>query len=176
MSKFDDELNAFFNKFQHAVQEHVPNVIAETATEYYKERFLEKEWNGQPWAKYKGKEPSRGSLMLRSNNLMQSIRPKLVSAQRVIISAGSSKVPYAQVHNEGGIITRSARSETFVRNRIATGKKKGRFKRGTSEGQGFTFKASTYNMPQRQFMGHNQELNDRIKTRFNNLFKSFLKP
>lgn len=62
-------------------------------------------------------------------------------------------VEYAAIHNEGGTITRHARSELFVRNRISKGKRKGKFKKGTTAGQGLTFKESSHTMPKRQFMG-----------------------
>jgi hypothetical protein len=79
------------------------NVIAEKATAYYKARFTDKSWEGIPWKAAK-QPPKRGSLMLRSGKLMSTIRPVSVSASLVRIRAGSPQVPYAQIHNEGGII------------------------------------------------------------------------
>lgn len=66
--------------------------------------------------------------------------------------------PYAQVHNEGGKITRRARTELFKRNRDERKK----FAKGTTPGQGFTFKETSYNMPKRQFMGPSKVLEKKI--------------
>ena len=166
-----DKINKWFARFEHRMRDEVPAIIAETATEFYKERFTAKEWDGIAWQPTK-RNVSRGSLMVRSGKLVNSIRPSMVTPEKVRISAGSSKVPYARVHNEGGTITRAARSETFVRNRLSRGKNKGAFKRGTTPGQGFTFKESSFNMPQRQFMGHSAILNKRIITRLKQAFNN----
>ncbi|RZK37833.1 MAG: hypothetical protein EOO61_08515 [Hymenobacter sp.] len=94
----------------------------------------------------------------------------------------NSKVPYAQIHNEGGIIARNARSEIFVRNRYKIGAKgkafggQGLYKKGIKTGdgkktlQGLTFKAYTIKIPQRQFMGHSAILNKRIIKRLKESF------
>lgn len=165
-----EKLSAWFNRFDRRMNEDVPNIIAETANEYYKESFIRKSWDNSPWAATK-KINNKGSLMVRSGALVASIRPSTVSPSRVTISAGSSKVPYARVHNEGGLITRAGRSETFTRNRSTRRGRTGQFKRGTTRGEGFTFKAYSYNMPKRQFMGHSAIINrliiTRIKQRFN---------
>ncbi|MFC0182759.1 phage virion morphogenesis protein [Pseudarcicella hirudinis] len=144
----------------------VPAIISETATEYFKESFVTKSFDGKAWTPAKRNE-KRGSLMVRTGALMGSIRPSLVSASKVTISAGSTKVPYAKVHNEGGEVILPPRSETFIRNR----NKKGRFKKGTVSGQGFTLKESRFNMPKRQFMGHTQKLNNIIVQRIQSLLK-----
>lgn len=165
------KINAWFAGFEHRMDSAVPGIIAETANEYFKESFTRKGWDNSPWAPVK-KANKRGTLMVRSAKLVDSIRPSTVSPGRIVISAGSSKVPYARIHNEGGLISRAARSETFLRNRQTSGKGKGRFKRGTTAGQGFSFSASSYNMPQRQFMGHSAILNKRIITRIKQAFNS----
>ncbi len=41
-------------------------------------------------------------------------------------------------------VTRPERSELIVRNRISRGRHKGRFKRGTTRGQGFTFRQYSF--------------------------------
>jgi phage gpG-like protein len=169
------KIQQFFAKLKADIQVKVPVIIAETAVESFKENFTSKSWNGAPWPKVK-RPVKRGSMMVRTGALMASIRPVEVSMIRVAINAGSSKVPYARVHNEGEIINRAARSETFVRNRYTTGKKSkyfggmGAFKKGTTAGRGLTFKAYSYSMPRRQFMGHSHQLNDRIIKRIKDSF------
>lgn len=166
-----EDLEAWFAKFEHRMNTQVPELVAQTATEHFKESFVKKSFDGVPWQDTK-KPVKRGSLMVRTGQLMGSIRPSLVSADRVTISAGSSRVPYAQVHNEGGIITRKPRSETFQRNRYQSGKQKGRFKGGTTSGQGFTFKESSFTMPKRQFMGYTEDLKRVIIKRLTNHFNN----
>jgi phage gpG-like protein len=163
-------LEAWFANFNHRMNTEVPNIVAETATEYFKDSFITTSWDGVPWAETK-KPVRRGKLMVRSAALMGSIAPSLVSADRVTIKAGGLKVPYAQVHNEGGLITRRPRSETFQRKRYTSGKNKGRFKGGTTSGKGFTFKVTSYNMTKRQFMGHSPNLNQEIIKRLTAKFK-----
>ena len=160
------KLNDFFNRFSKRLDQ-APSIIAETATEYYKKSFTEKRFGSDIWAPTK-KPVKKGSLMVRTAALMGSIRPTLVTQNQVTISAGSSKVPYAKVHNEGGTINRNARSETFLRNRVQKKTKKtklGQFRKGTTKGKGFTFKAYSYQMPKRQFMGINNVLQQSIINR-----------
>ena len=165
-----EKINAWFARFEHRMNEVVPNIIAETANEHYRGSFTRKSWDNSPWAQTK-KPNKKGTLMVRTpGGLASTIRPSTVSPSRVTISAGSSKVSYARVHNEGGLVTRAARSETFVRNRNSKRGKVGQFKRGTTRGQGFTFKAYRYNMPKRQFMGHSAIVNRLIITRIKQVF------
>ncbi|ADY51526.1 hypothetical protein Pedsa_0954 [Pseudopedobacter saltans DSM 12145] len=166
-NQFQIQLENFFARFNQHFDEAVPTIIAETANEYYRESFVKKSFDGKPWpALSKNYKPKRGTMMVRSANLINSIRPGVVSPSLVTSRAGSTKVPYARVHNEGEQISRTARSETFMRNRYKAGNKKGKFKRGaTYNTKGYTFKAYSYNMPQRQFMGHAKELNQRIVKR-----------
>jgi phage gpG-like protein len=165
-----EKLNTFFAQFEHRMNIDVPRIIAETAIADYKESFILKSWDGVAWEETK-KSNRKGSLMVRTGALMGSIQEKLLSPDRVVIKAGSSKVPYAQVHNEGGTITRKPRSETFQRNRFTSGKNKGKFKGGKTSGQGFTFKATSFQMPKRQFMGYSADLNRLIIKRLTAKFQ-----
>lgn len=176
----EQKINAWFQRFEHRMHVEVPTIIAETGIKFIKERFVNADWDGVPWKPYKNKkqEPKRGSLMRRSPaGLMQSVNASIVTPQKVRLSAGGNRWPYARIHNEGGIISRNSRSETFVRNRHTTGKKSkyfggmGAFKGGTTPGRGLTFKSYTITIPKRQYMGHsaiqNKLIIQRIKARFN---------
>lgn len=175
----EQQINSFFAKQKQFFDHQAPGIISKTAVEYYKESFRKKGFDGKPWpALSKGYKPKRGSMMVRSSKLMNSVRDSLTTPERVVISAGNSKIPYARIHNEGGVINRAARSETFVRNRFKRGKKSkafgglGLFKKGTTAGRGLTFKSFTTRMPQRQFMGYSFELNERIIKRIKAAYKS----
>jgi phage gpG-like protein len=168
MSSSIDQINLWFDRFDRKFSA-FPNIIAETAVEHFQERFTQENWEGVPWQKRKDKEPHR--LLMKSRNLFRSIHPSEVTPQLVRIRAGSPQVPYAQIHNEGGVITKAARSETFVRNRYKKGPKSkafggmGLFQKGTTAGKGLTFKAHSVTIPQRQFMGRSAMLNAKIMAR-----------
>ncbi|MBE0649661.1 MAG: hypothetical protein IH595_02360 [Bacteroidales bacterium] len=96
-----DELNQYFEQLPDKVLDGAAHIVAETATEYYKEAFTKKEFGGKPWEPNKHPK-QKGSLMIESGNLMNSIHPAVISPGKVVISAGNDKVPYAQIQNEGG--------------------------------------------------------------------------
>lgn len=158
------------------IKKHAPNIIAETATEYFKERFAVKAWEGVGWDQAKN-PPDHGTLMVRSGALVSTIRPSQVTDNIVVISAGSARVPYPRIHNEGGTITQiptpkqrkffwameyKNKSETKtaqVEDSSDTNKKLGQW------GAMAIAKQLTINIPKRQFMGHSPELNKRILER-----------
>ena len=155
-----DKINIYFNKLQAGI-EHVPAIVANTAIENFQNNFFKQSFDGIPWLKAKDSKADRQRLLRDTGKLFNSINASLISSNRVIISAGGSQIPYARIHNEGGTITRDARTETFVRNRDA----KKRFTKGTTKGRGFTFSSYTYTMPKRQFMGITETLKNQIRER-----------
>ena len=91
--------------------EAVAELAAATGVSYFKGAFRKKAFDGKPWTPAKidqaGKR-RRGSLMVDSAALMNSIRTAEATATRVVWAAGNDKVAYAQVHNEGGRAGRGA--------------------------------------------------------------------
>ncbi|WP_425628855.1 phage virion morphogenesis protein [Cellulophaga lytica] len=155
-------IDAFFNGFNAHFETIVPNVIAETATEFFKDRFKFQSWDGVPWqplsTKYAAKKTKgRGRILTQSSALRNSIKPSIVSTSRVVISAGGSKVPYARVHNEG-LQVKGIRSVRSYTNRNFMGKGKPVQIRAHK-------RAVNYVMPRRQFMGYSPILNRDIKQR-----------
>lgn len=131
-------------------------IIAEEASEYFKERFEEKEWDGTPWQPAK-KPASRGSLLMRSNKLLNSIRPTEITPTRVVITAGDDlDVTYARVHNEG--FDGDVSINPFTR--VVKGKQQ-------------QVKAHKRHMriPKRQFMGTTDELEERLVSRIETYIK-----
>lgn len=165
LEKFFDGLDKNFLRLA------VPHIVAEKATEFYKKRFeLKADVHDRPWepAKY---PPTRGSLMVRSGNLMASIRPAQVTPGKVVISAGSSKVPYARLHNNGGRVvvpvTKKLRKYAWAMH-YQTGEDRWK-------GLAITSKKSIWvRIPRRQFMGHSNLLNEVIKASISAAFKQFL--
>ena len=141
----------------------LPQLVAEEAKEYSRTRFSEKAFDGRPWPELSPKyKPKRGTMLVRSGKLQGSVRVARVTPKKVVIAAGNSKVPYAQVHNEG--FTGSVVVKAHTRKLKKQGKK--------VEVRSHTRKM---NIPQRQFMGNCPELERKLKTVSEQLFKSILK-
>ena len=136
---------------------HCAEIIAETATEYFKERFEHKTFDGHPW---KRTHKKTGSTLIESGNLMNSIRPIEVTAEKVVIAAGNEKVAYARVHNEGGI--------QYVKPHHRTRKSK----RPGEADKRFQVKGYAYKAWRRQFMGDSNEMFDIIDKRISEYIKS----
>jgi phage gpG-like protein len=164
------QINNWFANFDFKYSDRVPKIVAETATSFFKERFDigNQSWDGVKWKplspKYAArKKRGKGRILYASSNLQASIKPSIVSQKRVRISAGSAKVPYAQIHNEGLRVTGTFQvKEHSKANFMGKGKKQliKSHKR-----------AVNYKMPQRQFIGHSPHLNriliDRLTAFFN---------
>lgn len=133
------------------------DILAETATEYFKDTFRQKAFDGNAWVAARTPK-RRGSLLIDSGAMMNSIRPIEVSRERVVIAAGNDKVTYARSHNEGfdGLQTIEAHQRRTPKGRTATVKKHTRMA----------------HIPQRQFMGDSQELNGQIIDRIKGFIQS----
>ncbi|ROL55644.1 hypothetical protein D9V84_11215 [Bacteroidetes/Chlorobi group bacterium Naka2016] len=106
----------------------------------------------QKWSKSKRALKQNGQTLSDTGRLAASIQ--IVVSQQgnsLNIQAGSN-LPYAAIHNFGGIIHIPARSRTYVQKRYIRGTKKGKFKKGTTFGQGFTTKGYTINIPARPYL------------------------
>ena len=164
-----EEFNEYLRNIPEKINEVAPTIVAETAVEYYKQRFEEKAFDGKEWDK--GKPKKRGSLLVESGNLMNSIRPAEVGPERVVISAGNAHVPYAKVHNEG------FDGEVTVKSHIR--RKKGSTPRKNKNvlygGDALvTEHKRNMHVVKRQFLGESKELADRIKTRLDDAIDNIL--
>jgi phage gpG-like protein len=158
----------------------MPAKIGTLAVNFSKERFREKNWinaTAQPWQPLSRKRKSRTgkarksqSILVDTGRLAHSIR-KIYADQNLIIIA--TDVPYAQLHNEGGRITKSVEVRKHARRE---------FQR-KSNGKKSTVKAHTVrahmrkmnlNIPARKFMGESEELNRRIIQLVDNEFQNAL--
>lgn len=89
----------------------VAELAAAAGVSYFKGSFRRKGFDGMAWPKAKTDAAGRrrrGSLMVQSAALMNSVRTAEATPERVVWAAGNEKVPYAQVHNEGGRAGRGA--------------------------------------------------------------------
>ena len=133
-------------------------IVAETSVEYFQDTFRHKAFDGNPWAPPRVPKRS-GSLLVQSGALLNSIRPVLVSPERIVIAAGNEKVDYAQVHNEGfkGSVTVPA----HIRHT----------RRGDQTVRQHTRRV---NIPQRQFIGAARELETELQKRIETYVESVL--
>jgi hypothetical protein len=158
------EIDDFFDKLtDEFFKKQVPNIIAEKATAFFKERFTTKEWDGTPWPETK-KPVQRGTLMVRSGALVASIKPKTVTSEKVVISAGSEKVPYARPHNEGETLTVpvTAKMRKFAWAMHYKEQTEGE-KEVYTQWKGLALTKKTelkIKLPMRRFMGPSDKLND----------------
>jgi phage gpG-like protein len=122
-------------------------------------RFIDGNFAAQGW-QGKGFQPWKKRKRINKKNAGKNILSNIGTLRRGFnygeVAPGEVKVynnvPYAKIHNEGGVIHQSARSETFQRNRYKRGNKTGAFKKGVQPmKQGFTFKERTITIPKRQF-------------------------
>jgi hypothetical protein len=94
--------------------------------------------------------------MMRTNNLFSSVRPSVVLPSEVVISAGSPKVPYARIHNEGGRIRGIQYVRPYTHPNLLG--------KGRTQVRGHARKVD-FSMPRRQFIGVSRTLNNRILER-----------
>jgi phage gpG-like protein len=166
----NDRITLFFSKLQQSMAD-LPTIIGNEAVNYTLDAFEAQAWESVPWEARKSKKDDGRALLVKSGMLKRSVR---------IISQGASSVTigtdviYARIHNDGGEISRGARSETFVRPRYERGKKgtmfggMGAFRKMTraekvsAPVKGQSYKAYSYRMPRRQFIGNTPELRERV--------------
>lgn len=154
MSSSIDQINLWFDRFDRKFSA-FPNIIAETAVEHFQEQFTKESWEGAPWQKRKDKKNHK--ILYQYGNLFRSIHPAVRTPELVRIRAGDPKVPYAQIHNEGGRVqgkfnVRAHQNSNFM------GK-------GKALGIKAHSRAVNFIMPKRQFMGRSAMLNAKIMTR-----------
>lgn len=163
------KIDLYFDRFDDDFDTIVPTVIAETATEYYKANFADEQWEGVPWqplnAAYAAKKTKgAGRILVREGVLINSIRPSSVSAERITISAGGPKTPYARAHNEGLRIKGVAKVKGYTNTN--------HFGRGKAVKIAAHDRNIDFTMPRRQFMGPSKTANQLIRARLLAAFKS----
>lgn len=145
-----DQFNDYLEQLPDSIAADMAEIVAETATEYFKESFTRKGFDGQNWQPAKVPKTT-GSLLVDTSQLVNSIRPTVVSPERVVISAGNDHVAYAKTHNEGykGPVTVPAHT------------------RVSRKGKPYTVRSHVriVDIVQRRFMGEARELNDRLRER-----------
>lgn len=168
----NQKIDAFFRAMQGRINSSLaglPPIVGNMVVNNALDNFKKQAFDGKPW-KDRQTKSKRGNgkqnILVKSGALRRSIR--VIRSTATSVSVGSD-LPYAGVHNDGGEINRTERSETFVRNRYTKGAKgkmfggMGAFKKGTTAGRGLSFKAYSFKMPQRRFLGRSPSLDAAIK-------------
>ena len=163
MANEQQVFNRLKSKLQNAVSS-LPKVFGNEAVNFFTDSFNKQGWEDRslsPWVPRKKTKKGTGrAILVETGKMRRAIKIGSTGPTRVTIVNDD---PKARIHNNGGKIVQQPRSETFQRNRFKKGSKKGKFKKGTSAGRGFTFKARTINIPQRKFMGHSYALVQRLR-------------
>lgn len=154
------------------VYENFPEGAGIEAENFFKERFVRKNWVDrvpEPWqAKIKPPDwlpakwrKRRGSLLVDSGRLKRSIR--VLKTTKTGVTVGTD-VPYAQIHNEGGTINQTLNIKQHTRKR---------------KGRTHTVKAHKrkrkFDIPKRQFIGESAILMRRIERYVEREIKEALK-
>lgn len=163
MAKFSTQkIDVWFEQFDNRIDA-LPGIIGEMAVEYYKERFIQRNWEGTPWKPHK--KPQGHELLMKTKNLFSSVNASYPSGNMVRISAGRNpKVTYARIHNEGGRV----RGIQYVKPHHNTNfMGKGR----RVQIQGYARKVD-FQMPKRQFIGPSATLNNQIAQRIKTFLNS----
>ena len=142
------------------------------AVNFSKDRFRFKNWIDKTAEKWQArKRPYRGSLLLRTGRLKRSIR-KIASGDYYVVVG--TDVPYAQLHNEGGIVNKVAQVKAHTRKVIIRQRKINRKGKVTTKAIGSKIvnvrahnRKMNLTMPKRQFLGESELLMRRIEMHVN---------
>ena len=159
----------------------VPKVVGITAVKLFDDNFKKQGFDTgggiNMWQKRKDEDTGRAILIGKGTGaLRRSIRVLSATQNSVVIAAGNdSDIRYAQIHNEGGLVTgtanvkqhirRVASRDTYAQKTLKDGRVKTLKKKLAS---GMTYvKAHTrqisFAMPQRQYMGNSPLLDRTIR-------------
>lgn len=161
----------------------IPQRAATIAVNFSKERFRQKNWvdtKREPWKARKRK--GRGTTMTVSGKLKRSIRKIRVGRNYAIIG---TNVPYAQIHNDGGVINKKItvkeykravtvqKQKTNLRTRKTT-RQRGRVSIGQTTVKTHTRQMNT-KIPARPFLQNSAVLQRRIERQIIADIKQILK-
>ena len=137
--------------------------IAETSLNHYLEGFrkggyqTDDSQNG--WQERRNPETGR-AILVKSGALRNDLDVLGISSDSITL--GTKRIPYAAVHNEGGEVPeRRAKNKKALKMNIG----------GSTI---FRMSAAAFTMPQREFLGHSKELNEKNIQIIKDFFDSIL--
>lgn len=165
-----------FNRLQRLTQrtflQRMTNEAGVIAVNFSKDRFRFKNWIDKTAEKWQArKRPDRGSLLLRTGRLKRSIR-KIASGDYYVVVG--TDVPYAQLHNEGGTVSKVVQVKAHTRKVVIRQRKvsrKGKVSLKVIGSKMVNVRAHNRKMnrtmPKRQFLGESELLMRRIEMHLN---------
>lgn len=153
-------LNKRLNGMAKALAVTFPQRASADAVRFYRDSFKHQGFTDRTlvkWKKVDGKPEGR-VLRGKTGLLSLSIRPLKADYKGITITAGGPHVPYAKIHNEGGVIrgTQSVRASTR-RAHKATLRSGKRIKRKAADVRAYRRTVNT-TIPKRQFIGKSHTL------------------
>lgn len=151
------------------VMRELPGLVGAVVLNSVDNNFRSESFFGQAWEPRKVQKGNDGrAILVQTGRLRRSFRLETSGLTITIFT----DTPYAQIHNEGGVISGTVNVAEFTRNQYEMnevskpGSRKEKWKKETV-GTG-TVRAHTRNInltiPQRQFMGEHPDLDNDIKT------------
>lgn len=146
----------------------LPVILGAKIRNFSMDAFRKQGWtdNGfERWKPRKKKDEGR-AILVKRGKLKRSIKVRRANWTRVVV--GSYGVDYAQIHNEGGQISKGASSSVLAFKSFKRWKNKGKtmFAKNNSKAsfaQKVNIGAHSINMPKRQFLGRSQRLERELK-------------
>ena len=155
----------------------LPTEIATIAVNFSKERFREQAWFDQtkePWTPRKRARKGSGrrsqTLLVDKGRLKRSIRKISATTDKVVIG---TDVPYAEIHNNGGVINQVVSVKQHTR-KAHSRSRKGRKESVKEHIVKSHRRKMNVRIPARPFLGNSQELQRRILEHITSRFEQAL--
>lgn len=179
MNNNRQQIDAFFNTFAQKVADfklQLPQLIGTEVVNSTINNFQTESYFGDKWPARKNKKNTK-KLLVNDGFLKRSVR--IVSSTPNSVTIGTD-IPYARIHNDGGVINRKARQAIITHKAYKGGKYKGKTlfaknNKRASYSQKASIGAHTINIKQRQFLGPHPKLKEHLLNTIKNEFKNHLK-
>lgn len=147
----DRRFNEYIRNAKNFFDTDLMDDIGNECVNFFKDSFIKEGWHNitfEPWKKVRDKE---GKILINRGNLRRSIRISSIDNKKVEIIADEK---YAKIHNEGGTIKVNDNMRKLFWHK---------YKKTNNEKWKALALTDTINIPQRQFMGESETLNDEIE-------------
>lgn len=169
-------------------------LMGKTAKTFFVDNFRKQGFDDKSvkrWERRKGEvggfgvsKKSAGSraVLVKSGDLKKSIRVESINKFNLSVKIGTD-LPYAKIHNDGGVVYRRAHKRTATIKSFTRGSgsfvngvwKKGKKQKIELQGARHNVAASSFKMPKREYIGDSYNLNEKVKkviiTDLNKVFK-----
>lgn len=143
-------------------------LIGNEARNHFKQSFINQGFEDKSVEKWqprkvedKSKKGNR-AILVKSGHLRNSIRLETINKANLSVRI-ATRLPYAQIHNSGGVINKGVRTGQIYFRIKKDGTSRFAKKRNSNFQQKAVFDSHTINMPKRQYIGNSFVLNQKIK-------------